>query len=67
VLGFATRYWREQGGKLSVILSLFVSAALLETYLPTALSNFLEAIRLGEGKPAILHTLVVFLGVYFLK
>jgi ATP-binding cassette, subfamily B, bacterial len=67
VLGFAAGYWREQGRKLSLILFLFVSAALLETYLPTALSNFLEAIRLGEGKSAILHTLVVFLSVYFLQ
>jgi len=67
VLGFAAHYWREQGGNLSVILFLFVSAALLETYLPTALSNFLEAIRLGEGKPAVLRALAVFLGVYFLQ
>jgi ATP-binding cassette, subfamily B, bacterial len=67
VLGFAAHYWREQSGKLSVILFLFVSAALLETYLPTALSNFLEAIRLGEGKRAVLRTLAVFLGVYFLQ
>jgi len=67
VLGFAAGYWWEQAGKLSIILFLFVSAALLETYLPTALSNFLEAIRLGAGKPAVLRTLGVFLGVYFLQ
>jgi ATP-binding cassette, subfamily B, bacterial len=67
VLGFAAHYWREQRGKLSVILSLFVGAALLETYLPTALSNFLQAIRLGAGKPAVLRALAVFLGVYFLQ
>src|SRR3984885_3933641 len=67
VLGFAAGYWREQGRKLSLILFLFVSAALLETYLPTALSNFLEAIRLGEGKAAVLRALAVFLGVYVLQ
>jgi ABC-type transport system involved in cytochrome bd biosynthesis fused ATPase/permease subunit len=66
VLRFAAGYWRGQRGKLSVILTLFVLAALIETYLPTALSNFLGAIRLGAGKPAILTALSVFLGCYFL-
>jgi ATP-binding cassette subfamily B protein len=67
VLGFAAGYWREQGGRLAVILLLFVASALLETYLPTALANFLQAIRLGTGRPAILGALGVFLGVYFLQ
>lgn len=67
VLRFAARYWRTQRGKLTLILSLFVAAALLETYLPTALSNFLGAIRLGQGKAAIVTALTVFLGVYFLQ
>jgi ATP-binding cassette subfamily B protein len=67
VLRFAARYWRAQRGKLTVILAMFISAALLETYLPTALSNFLGAIRLGQGQPAVLATLTVFLGVYFLQ
>ncbi len=67
VLGFAAGYWRTQRGKLSVILFMFVSAALLETYLPTALSNFLAAIRLAQGKTAVLTTLAVFLGVYFVQ
>jgi ATP-binding cassette, subfamily B, bacterial len=65
VLRFAAGYWRTQRGRLTAILCMFVSAALLETYLPTALSNFLGAIRLGAGKPAILVALSVFLGVYF--
>ncbi len=64
VLRFAARYWHAQRGKLSLILIMFVSAALLETYLPTALSNFLGAIRLGQGKAAIVTDLGVFLGVY---
>ena len=67
VLGFAAGYWRQQGGRLTVILSMFVAAALLETYLPTALSNFLATIRLGQGKTAILGALAVFLGVYFVQ
>ena len=46
---------------------MFVTAALLETYLPTALSNFLSTIRLGAGKSAILVALSVFLGVYFIQ
>ena len=67
VLRFTASYWRTQRGKLSVILCMFVSAALLETYLPTALSNFLAAIRLAQGKAAVLTALAVFLGVYFLQ
>jgi ATP-binding cassette, subfamily B, bacterial len=65
VLGFAARYWYRERARLAVILVMFVSAASLETYLPTALSNFLAAIREAQGKDAILGTLVVFLGVYF--
>jgi ATP-binding cassette, subfamily B, bacterial len=67
VLRFAAHYWRAQRGKLTFILSMFISAALLETYLPTALSNFLAAIRLGQGKHAVLVALAVFLGVYFVQ
>ncbi|HEY4341023.1 MAG TPA: ABC transporter ATP-binding protein [Steroidobacteraceae bacterium] len=67
VLAFAAGYWRQQRGRLCLILSMFVAAALLETYLPTALSNFLAAIRLGLGEGAILGALAVFLGVYFLQ
>jgi ATP-binding cassette, subfamily B, bacterial len=67
VLAFAAGYWRQQRLRLAVILSMFVAAALLETYLPTALSNFLAAIRLGQGKRAILGALAVFLGVYFVQ
>ncbi len=67
VLRFAAGYWRLQRGRLATILCTFVVAALLETYLPTALSNFLSAIRLGAGQPAILSALGVFLGVYFVQ
>jgi ATP-binding cassette subfamily B protein len=65
VLRFTAGYWRTQRGRLAVILCMYVCAALLETYLPTALANFLGAIRLGAGRPAILSAVAVFLGVYF--
>lgn len=67
VLRFAARYWLAQRGRLAAILCMFISAALLETYLPTALSNFLGAIRLGAGRHAILVALSVFLGIYFIQ
>jgi ATP-binding cassette subfamily B protein len=67
VLRFAAGYWLAQRGRLAAILCMFIGAALLETYLPTALSNFLGAIRLGAGKPAILIALSVFLGIYFIQ
>src|ERR1700744_3364274 len=67
VLRFAAGYWHRQRVRLAIILGLFVAAALLETYLPTALSSFLGAIRLGAGRSAILAALSVFLAVYFLQ
>ena len=65
VLRFTAGYWRGQRARLAAILFLFIAAALLETYLPTALANFLAAIRLGSQRPAIVAALSVFLGVYF--
>jgi ATP-binding cassette subfamily B protein len=67
VLRFTAGYWRTQRGRLAAILCMFISAAALETYLPTALANFLGAIRVAAGKPAILVALCVFLGVYFVQ
>ena len=64
VLRFAAGYWRRQPGKLSVILSLIVTAAFIETYIPNALSNFLGAIREQKSHDAILFDLFIFLGAY---
>jgi ATP-binding cassette subfamily B protein len=64
VLCFTGGYWLRQRGKLSVILLLYVSAALINTYLPTALSAFLGAIRKQEGQASILHHLGIFVGAY---
>ena len=61
VIRFAARYWRRQPVKLSIVLLLLLSAALLETYLPNALSDFLGAIRQQQGQVAITHSLMVFL------
>jgi ATP-binding cassette subfamily B protein len=66
VLRYAAGYWRRQPRKLTVILALLMTAALIETYLPTALSNFLGAIRQQQPKDEILFTLAVFLGGYLL-
>ncbi len=65
VLRFAAGYWRRQPGKLTVILILLVSAAFIETYIPSALSNFLGAIRQESGHDAIVLTLGIFLAAYF--
>jgi ATP-binding cassette subfamily B protein len=67
VLRFAAAYWRGQPVKLSIILLLLLAAAGLETYLPTALSNFLGAVRRQESHPLILHSLGIFLGAYLVQ
>lgn len=65
VLRYAAGYWRRQPRKLAFILTLMMTAALIETYLPTALSNFLGAIRQEQPREAILSALYIFLGGYF--
>jgi ATP-binding cassette, subfamily B, bacterial len=64
VLRFAGGYWIRQPKKLVLILFLVLSAALLETYLPNALSSFLGAIREQKDKSHILYYLGIFLGAY---
>jgi len=64
VLRFAASYWVRQPTKLAFVLLFILSAALLETYLPSALSSFLGAIREHADKSHILYNLNIFLGVY---
>jgi len=64
VLRFAAGYWSRQPKKLTFVLLIILAAALLETYLPTALSSFLGAIREHGDKSYILNCLEIFLGVY---
>ena len=64
VLKFAAGYWARQPKKLSLILFAILTAALFETYLPTALASFLGAIQHNENKTVILYYLGIFLGVY---
>jgi ATP-binding cassette, subfamily B, bacterial len=64
VLRFAAGYWVRQPGKLAVILTLVVTAAFIETYIPNALSNFLGAIRQEQGHEVIVTALCIFLGAY---
>ena len=64
VLRFAAGYWSRQPKKLMFILFLVLAAALLETYLPNALSTFLGAIREPGDKSYILNCLAIFLGAY---
>ena len=65
VFSFAYGYWRRKGKLLTLIMLLFISSGLLETYLPSALSNFLSTIRQDQGKNAIVYRLEIFLGIYF--
>ena len=64
VLRFAASYWKRQPRKLSFVLAFLLLSALIETYLPNALANFLGAIRQEQGKDAILTCLYIFLGLY---
>ena len=67
VLQFAAGYWRRQPKKLALILLIILTAALFETYLPSALSSFLGAIRVHRDKAYILSDLGIFLGVYLVQ
>jgi ATP-binding cassette subfamily B protein len=64
VIRFASGYWSKQPRKLAVVMFLLVLAAVIETYIPNALSSFLGAIRQKGGEGAILHRLMIFLGAY---
>jgi ATP-binding cassette, subfamily B, bacterial len=67
VLHFAAGYWLRQPKKLFVILFGLLVAALLETYLPTALASFLTTIRENQSHDIVLYYLGIFLGVYLLQ
>lgn len=64
VLRLAASYWVRQPRKLIFILTMVFTAALLETYLPNALSLFLGAIREQGSRADILYFLAIFLGTY---
>lgn len=67
VIKFAFGYWKRQPKKIIIIVFLILLASLLEAYLPTALSNFLAAIRENASKPFILDLLWSFIGIYLLQ
>jgi ATP-binding cassette, subfamily B, bacterial len=67
VLRFAAKYWIQQPWKLGIIVCILTSASILETYLPTALANFLGVVREQASKNVIYFFLMIFLGVYFLQ
>jgi ATP-binding cassette subfamily B protein len=64
VLRFVHGYWLRQPVKLVAILLLFTASAGLETYLPTALSRFLAAIKHDSPHDLILGRLATFVGIY---
>lgn len=64
VLQFAASYWIKQPKKLIIILLMVLSAALCETYLPSALASFLGAIQEQGDKTSIIHNLFIFIGFY---
>jgi ATP-binding cassette subfamily B protein len=67
VLTFAAKgYWRRQPVRLGAIFLLFAISAGLETYLPTALSDFIGAIRNAALQDDIIGRLLIFLGIQLL-
>ncbi len=65
VLKFAANYWFRQPKTFVLILFMVLTAAFLETYLPSALASFLGAIQHHQDKTLILTYLGIFLGTYF--
>ncbi len=64
VIRFAANYWFRQPRRLALIISLIVTASLAETYLPTALAQFLKVIREQKSEVIIVSQLLIFIGVY---
>jgi ATP-binding cassette subfamily B protein len=64
VLRFAAGYWFRQPWKLTIIIILLVIECVVETYLPTALSTFLGAIRQQKSEAFVCFYLMIFLGAY---
>jgi hypothetical protein len=64
VLRFAAGYWFKYPKMLACILSMTLTASLLETYLPSALASFLGTIQENPDKTAVLTRLAIFLGTY---
>ncbi len=64
VLKFTAGFWVKQPVKLSVILVIITIGSILETYLPSALANFLNAIQHHADHTKILWALGIFLGAY---
>lgn len=64
VVRFAWGYWVRQPKLITLIIFMVLTAALLEAYLPSALSSFLAAIRQHADKSAILNQLYFFIGIY---
>jgi len=67
VLRFTAGYWIRQPKKLIIILCMMLSGALLEAYLPSALSAFLSAIQAQGNKALILNNLCIFIAIYFMQ
>ncbi|HYD18902.1 MAG TPA: ABC transporter ATP-binding protein [Patescibacteria group bacterium] len=67
VLKYAAGYWKRQPVRLGIVLIFLLIGAFIETYLPTALSNFLGAIRQEAQHEEILRALFIFLGAYLLQ
>lgn len=67
VLSFAAKYWFKQPKTFLLIMMMVLVAAILETYLPNALSALLGSIREQQDKTFVLHYLIIFLGVYLVQ
>jgi len=67
VLSFAAHYWFKQPKMFVLIMAIVFAAAILETYLPNALSDLIGAIREQQDKSTILHFLSIFLIVYLIQ
>src|SRR5580658_5189263 len=67
VCKFAAGYWHKQPKKLFIIISMVLTASLLEAYLPSALSSFLGSIRENGTRSEIINYLLAFLGIYVIQ
>lgn len=64
VVRFAWGYWMKQPKLLSLILFMIFTGAVLETYLPSALSSFLAAVKENGDHTLLINRLILFIGIY---
>ena len=67
VMRFTAGYWRRQPVRLGIVVSMLITAAVLESWLPSLLSELIRRITAGADHKIILGSLLLLFGAYVSK